>query len=254
MAIGPRLASQCQKCFFDYLDAPIATITSLDIPNPVSKRLETALLPRVIEVLTEVVEVPFCIDINDPRALEPTLKRCNGKPVINSVTGEESSLNGILPLVKDYGAAVIGLTMDETGIPKQPEDRVKIAHRIVKRAESFEIPIEDVIIDCLALTVGADGRAALVTLDAIRRVKQELGVNQTLGASNISYGLPNREIVNWSFLPLALEAGITCPVVDAAKARQIILATDLLLGRDRFAQRYIEDYKKRKAQGEGHRA
>lgn len=208
---------------------------------------EPVLLPEVVDLLQESVQVPLCIDINDPGALEPALKTYKGKAIVNSVTGEEKSLRSILPLVKQYGAAVIGLTMDETGIPKQAGERVKVAYKIVKQAENIGIPIEDVIIDCLALTVGADGHAALVALEAIRTVKRELGVNQTIGASNISFGLPDREIINQSFLPLAIEAGVTCPVVDAAKVRQVVLATDLLLGRDRFAQRYIHDYSLRTA-------
>lgn len=207
---------------------------------------EVALLPRVVKVVMESVEVPLSIDINNPKALEASLKIYQGKPIVNSVTGEEESLNGVLPLVKEYGAAVIGLTIDESGIPKDPEKRVAIGHKIIERAEAFGISREEIIIDCLALTVGADDKAALATLEAIRGVKAELGVNQTLGSSNISFGLPDRHVINHAFLALAIEAGVTCPTVDAAKVRQAVLATDLILGRDRFAQRYIKDYTQRK--------
>ena len=207
---------------------------------------EVALLPRVVKVVMESVEVPLSIDINNPKALEAALKIYQGKPIVNSVTGEDESLNGVLPLVKEYGAAVIGLTIDESGIPKEPEKRVAIAHKIVERADTFGITREDIIIDCLALTVGADDKSALVTLEAIRGVKAELGVNQTLGSSNISFGLPDRHVINHAFLALAIEAGVTCPTVDAAKVRQTVLATDLIWGRDRFAQRYIKDYTQRK--------
>ena len=206
---------------------------------------EVALLPRVVKVVMESVQVPLSIDINNPKALEESLKIYQGKPIVNSVTGEEGSLNTILPLVKEYGAAVIGLAIDEGGISKDPEKRVDIAHKIMERAEAFGIPREDIIIDCLALTVGADDKAALATLEAISKVKTELGVNQTLGASNISFGLPGRHVINHAFLALAIEAGVTCPTVDAAKVRQAILAIDLILGRDRFAQRYIRDYSQR---------
>ncbi|MBN1255135.1 MAG: dihydropteroate synthase [Deltaproteobacteria bacterium] len=205
---------------------------------------EIAVLPKVIEKVTASVDVPLCIDINNPNALKEALKVYKGKPIVNSVTGEESSLNEILPLVKEYGAAVIGLTLDERGIPKEPEQRVAIANKIVERAESFEIPPEDVIIDCLALSLGADNNAALVTLAAIRKVKEELGVNQTLGASNISFGLPDRYLVNLTFLTLAIASGVTCPTVDVAKVRPGVLSTDLILGRDRFAQRYVKDFRK----------
>ncbi len=203
---------------------------------------EVALLPKVVRVVMETVEVPLSIDINNPKALEAALKIYQGKPIVNSVTGEEDSLNIIFPLVKEYAAAVIGLTIDESGIPKDSEKRVAIAHKIVERAEAFGIPSEDIIIDCLALTVGADDKAALVTLEAIRGVKAELGVNQTLGSSNISFGLPDRQVINQAFLALAIDAGVTCPTVNSAKVRQAVLATDLIMGRDRFAQRYIQDY------------
>lgn len=209
---------------------------------------EIAVLPRALEKVMEAVEVPLCIDINNPAALKEALKVYEGKPIVNSVTGEENSLNEVLPLVKEYGTAVIGLTIDEDGIPKEADRRVAIAHKIVERAGSMGIPPEDIIVDCLALTLGADSSAALVTLEAIRRVKEELGVNQTLGASNISFGLPERGIVNHTFLTLAISSGVTCPTVNVAKVRAAILSTDLVLGRDRFAQRYMRYIRKLKSQ------
>jgi 5-methyltetrahydrofolate--homocysteine methyltransferase len=220
----------------------------LDVNVVTSGVDEAALLPQVLNVVMESVGAPLSIDINNPKALEAALKIYQGKPIVNSVTGEKTSLNSVLPLVAAHGAAVIGLTMDESGIPKDPETRVGIAHKIVDRAEAFGISREEVIIDCLALTVGADDKAALATIEAIRRVKAELGVNQTLGSSNISFGLPDRHVVNHAFLSLAIDAGVTCPTVDAAKVRQAVLATDLILGRDRFAQRYLQDYTRRRKQ------
>jgi len=208
---------------------------------------EIAVLPAAIETIMAAVDVPLCIDINNPIALKEALKVYKGKPIVNSVTGEENSLNQILPLVKEYGAAVIGLTIDEEGIPKDPDRRVAIAHKIVERAGSLEIPPEDVIIDCLALTLGADSNAGLVTLEAIRKVKEELGVNQTLGASNISFGLPDRNLVNHTFLAMAISSGVTCPTVDVAKVRPAVLSIDLILGRDRYAQRYMRDFRQRKS-------
>lgn len=209
---------------------------------------EIAVLPAAIETIMAAVDVPLCIDINNPIALKEALKVYKGKPIVNSVTGEENSLNEILPLVKEYGAAVIGLTIDEEGIPKDPDRRVAIAHKIIERAESLEIPPEDVIIDCLALTLGADSNTGLVTLEAIRKVKEELGVNQTLGASNISFGLPDRNLVNHTFLAMAISSGVTCPTVDVAKVRPAVLSIDLILGRDRYAQRYMRDFRQRKSQ------
>jgi 5-methyltetrahydrofolate--homocysteine methyltransferase len=220
----------------------------LDVNVVIPEADEVSLLPKVMETIMGVVDVPLCIDINNPAALKEALKVYEGKAIVNSVSGEEKSLNEILPLVKEYGAAVIGLTLDDAGIPKTPEKRLEIAHKIIERAESMGIPREDIIIDCLCLSLGSDDQAGLGTLEAIRRVRDELGVNQTLGASNISFGLPDRPAVNKAFLSLAIQAGVTCPTVDAAKVKQTILATDLILGRDRYSQRYIQDYRKRQSQ------
>ena len=222
----------------------------LDI-NVVSPGIdEIAVLPKVVEKVMASIDAPLCIDTNNPGALKEALKVYKGKPIVNSVTGEEDSLNEILPLVKEYGASVIGLTLDEEGIPKEAGRRVAIAHKIIKRAESLGIPSEDVIIDCLALTLGADSNAGLVTLEAIRKVKEELGVNQALGASNISFGLPGRNLINHTFLAMAISSGVTCPTVDVAKVRPAVLSTDLILGRDRFAQRYMRGIMQHKGQKE----
>lgn len=205
---------------------------------------EVVMLPRVVKTVMDAVNVPLCIDINNPAALREVLKIYPGKPIVNSVSGEERSLNEVLPLVKEYGTAVIGLTLDDEGVPKEADRRVAIAHKIIERAESLGIPREDVIIDGLALTIGSDSNAGMVTLETIRKVRDKLGVNQTLGASNISFGLPKRSILNQTFLAIAIAAGLTCPTVDVAKVRSAILATDLALGRDRYARRYIQDYRK----------
>lgn len=205
---------------------------------------EVVMLPRVVKTVMDAVNVPLCIDINNPAALREVLKIYPGKPIVNSVSGEERSLNEVLPLVKEYGTAVIGLTLDDEGIPKEADRRVAIAHKIIERAESLGIPREDVIIDGLALTIGSDSNAGMVTLETIRKVRDKLRVNQTLGASNISFGLPKRSLLNQTFLAIAIAAGLTCPTVDVAKVRSAILATDLALGRDRYARRYIQDYRK----------
>ncbi len=204
---------------------------------------EVAVLPEVVKVVMDTVDVPLCIDINDPKALKAALPIYDGKPIINSVTAEKASLEEILPLVKEYGTAVIALTIDDGGIPKEAGKRVEIAHRIVETAATLGIPKEDIIVDPLCISLGADTNAGLVTLEAIRKIKEELGINQTLGASNISFGLPGRISVNHAFLAIAIQAGITCPCVNAAHVRTAILAADLVLGRDRFAQRYIKDFR-----------
>ena len=206
---------------------------------------EAGLLAKVVQAVSEAVDVPLSLDSDSPGALEAALKVYQGKPIVNSVTGQERSLTGVLPLVKEYGAAVIALTMDDDGIPPDPARRAAIAHRIVEKAESVGIPREDVIVDCLVLTVATDTNTAIVTLEAVRRVREELGVNQTMGASNTSYGLPERDVINCTFLAMAINTGVTCPTVNAEKVRPTVLSTDLILGRDNYAMRYIQDYRQR---------
>jgi 5-methyltetrahydrofolate--homocysteine methyltransferase len=207
---------------------------------------EAALLPQAVKTVIETTDVPLCLDSADPKALEAALKVYQGKPLINSVTGEEHSLTKVLPLVKQYGAAVIGLLQDDAGIPKDSERRVAVAHKIVERAGAAGISRENIIIDCLTFAVGADPNSGRAVLEAIRRIKAELGVNITLGASNLSFGLPDRDLLNHAFVAMAVAAGATCLIVDVAKVRSAILAADLILGRDKRARRYIEAFRQRK--------
>ncbi|MCK4795156.1 MAG: dihydropteroate synthase [Desulfobacteraceae bacterium] len=207
---------------------------------------ETVLLPEAVQAVMNTVDVPLCIDSSKPKALEAALKVYKGKPLINSVTGQESSLVEVLPLVKEFNAAVIGLTMDDEGIPQTADKRVSIAHKIVERAEALGIPREDIIIDCLNMPAAADSKAALTIIEAIRKIKAELGVNMTLGGSNVSFGLPDRSLFNSVFLAIVLEAGVTCPVVDVAKVRSAVLAIDALLDRDMYMRRYIQAFRERK--------
>jgi len=211
---------------------------------------EVDLLPKAVRLVMETVDAPVCIDSADVSALRAALAvhqeiSPEGKPLINSVNGEEDRLEQVLPLVAEFKAAVIGLAMDDDGIPDTSEKRLAVARKIVERAEALGIPRADVAIDCLALTVGADSQAARITLEAIQMVREELGVNMTLGASNVSFGLPEREVINWAFLAMTIQNGVNCPIVDAAKVRPAILASDLLLGRDEYAMRYIKAYKQR---------
>lgn len=208
---------------------------------------EVAVLPLAVQAVAEVVDVPLSIDSRKIDALKAALAVCPGRPIVNSVTGEEESLTTVLPVVKEHGLPVIGLTLDEKGIPAEAEARVAIAHRIVERAESMGIPREDVIIDCLTLSLGANVKAGLATLEATRRVRDELGVNQTQGASNISHGLPNRQILNGEYLAMAIQAGLTCPTVDVAQVRLAVLAADLVLGRDNYAMRFIAAFREAQA-------
>ncbi len=215
---------------------------------------EADLLPKAVRLVLETVDVPIAIDTADGVAMAAALaahKEINpdGKVLINSVNGEEASLARVLPLVAEYGTAVIGLAMDDDGIPPTPQARLAVATKIVDRAAAHGIGREDILIDCLALTVGADSQAGWVTLEAIRMVKEELGVNLALGASNVSFGLPDRETINGVFLAMAIARGLNCPIVDAAKVGSYILAADLALGRDDYAMRYLKAYRKRQKAG-----
>jgi 5-methyltetrahydrofolate--homocysteine methyltransferase len=211
---------------------------------------EMALAPKVVRAVMESVPAPICVDSADPKVLRAALEEHRklapqGKALINSVSGEESRLINILPLAAEFKTAVIGLLMDETGIPKTTEARLNIAKKIVERAVQHGIPPEDILIDCLVMTVGADSNAGKLTLDTIVLIRRELGLNITIGASNVSHGLPEREVINPIFLAMAIQNGVNCPIVDVAKVRPSILAADLLLGRDGYASRYIKDYKRR---------
>jgi 5-methyltetrahydrofolate--homocysteine methyltransferase len=208
---------------------------------------DVTVLPRVVEVLAQVVDLPLCIDTANPEALAAALRVAPGKPLVNSVNGEESSLKSVLPLVKERGAAVIGLTMDEDGIPSDPETRASIAEKIVGRAVQIGMSAEDVVIDPLVLTVGADANAGAVTLRSIELVRERLGVNVNLGATNVSFGLPERPTLNQAFLALAIKAGATCMITDPARLGLAIRATELLLGRDEYAGRYISLYRAQQA-------
>jgi 5-methyltetrahydrofolate--homocysteine methyltransferase len=206
---------------------------------------ERELLPQIIQSVLEIVDVPLCIDSANIEAVEASLKVYKGKALINSVTGEEHSLGSVLPLAKEYGAAVIGLVQDEEGIPDHSERRVAIARKILERAEALGIPREDVIIDCIVLAVGADTRSGLITIETVRRIKSELGVNVIMAVSNASFGLPGRTVLNNAFVSIAIAVGVNCLIVDVEKVRSIVLATDLILNQDRLARRYIEAWRKK---------
>jgi len=212
---------------------------------------EVALLPKAVQAVMDTADVPLCIDSNNPAALEAAIEVYKGKPLINSVTGEERSLVRVLPLVKAYKAAVVGLVQDDEGIPKDAKGRVSIARKIVERAEAAGIGREDIVIDCLVFAVGADTGSGLAVIEAIRLIRAELGVNITLGASNVSFGLPDREIVNDAFVAMVIAAGITCLITDAAKVRSAVLAADLIAGRDKHARRYVGAYRQRQSQQTG---
>jgi methanogenic corrinoid protein MtbC1/uroporphyrinogen-III decarboxylase len=224
----------------------------LDVNVGVSGIDEPRMLKEAILAIRKVTNIPLCIDSALPKALEAGLQVYEGKALVNSVNGEESKLEQILPLVKDYRAAVIGLTMDDEGIPKEAEKRLKIAGKIVERAEKIGIPREDVIIDPLAMAVSADHRAGLETIKALQLIRDELGVNQTLGLSNISFGLPERSSINAFFLAMAILGGLTCPIVDPTERemQRALLVSNLMLGKDEYCMKYISTFGKESPKGE----
>jgi len=219
----------------------------LDINAGVPTMDEVQLLAQVMQEVMSVVDVPLCIDTANPKALEAALAVYEGKALINSVNGEEESLLSVLPLAKEHGAAVIALCMDDDGIPASPEGRVAVAGRIIDRAMQIGIPLEDIIIDPLVMAVSADSLAGRVTLETIKRIVQEFSVNITIGASNVSFGLPDRAQLNAVFLAMAIHAGVTCPITNPLETsiRTAVLGADLSLGRDAYAARWIRDYRAR---------
>jgi 5-methyltetrahydrofolate--homocysteine methyltransferase len=215
----------------------------LDINVGVPGLDEVALVRKLVEMLVSVVDVPLCLDSANPEVLAAGLAAAPGKPLVNSVSGEQKRLETVLPLVKERGAAVIGLTMDDNGIPKTAEERLAVAEKILERASRLGIPSEDVVIDPLVLTVGSDSKAAMVTLQTVELLRKEFGVNINLGASNVSFGLPDRPTVNAAFLTLAIQMGATCAITDPAKLGQTVKAADLLLGRDDNSMRYLKYFR-----------
>jgi 5-methyltetrahydrofolate--homocysteine methyltransferase len=219
----------------------------LDVNAGVPQTDEPALLVQMIEILTDLTDVPLCIDTANAEALEAALKIYSGKALVNSVNGEEERLETVLPLIKQYNAAVIGLTMDDEGIPKTLEKRIEIAGKIIDRAAKLGIAAEDIIIDPLAMAIGADDQAGKMALDAVEIIVKKFGVNITMGCSNISFGVPDRELLNGAFLAMAIRCGLTCPITNPLLDEVVIsiLAADLAMGRDEFATNWISGYRKR---------
>ena len=209
---------------------------------------EAELLATMLQTVQAAVDVPICIDSSVIEALEAGLAVYEGKALVNSVTGEDDRLEEILPLVARHGAAVIGLANDETGIPETPQQRLEIATKIVSVAGDHGIPPEDVIIDPLAMTVGADTEAVTTTLATISLIRDKLGVNMCLGASNVSFGLPERFVLNAAFLPMAMAAGLTSAIMSTAEVCvQSVRAADLLLGHDAWGANWIAAHRARQA-------
>ena len=219
----------------------------LDINAGVPGADEPALLSQVMQEVMTVTDVPLCIDTANPAALEAGLKLYPGKALINSVNGEQKSMQRVLPLAKEYNAAVIALCMDDNGIPPTPEARLAVASKIIQQATSLGIPVEDIVIDPLAMALSADSQTARIALQTIELVVKEFGVNITMGASNISYGMPDRAYINSAFIAMAIHAGLTCPITNplVVEVATAVLAGDLAMGKDEDGMRWIRAYRKR---------
>lgn len=224
-----------------------AEILDVNVGAPGVK--EKTVLPRAVEMALEATGLPICIDSANVEAIKAVLSIYPYKALINSVTGEDKSLDTILPIVRESNAAVIGLTMDEKGIPKTASTRVEIAQKIADRAESYGIEREDVVIDCLALAAGADPTSALVSLETLRIVTNELSLSTAMGISNISFGMPERKIINNTFLSMAIEAGLSAAIVDPTHDAVVytVLSSNLLTGKDEYARRLLSFYREKGA-------
>jgi len=224
---------------------------ALDVNGGVPGIDEAALLVQIVRLVTEVTDVPLCMDSSTDAALEAALGAYEGKALVNSVTGEEGKLERILPVVKRHGAAVIGLSSDERGPSPDPQVRLEIARKIVGRAADHGVPAEDVLIDPLVMTVGADPDAGAVVLETIRLVRQELGANIICGASNVSFGMPGRAELTGVFLAIARHAGLTCAIANplSRETRLAALGADVLLGIDRYAGAWLKAMRAERAAG-----
>ncbi len=219
----------------------------LDINAGIPGGDEPALLKGAVEAVMNVFDVPLCLDSANPEALKAALEIYPGKALINSTTAEEHMMQTILPLAKEHGAAVIGVITDDSGIPATPQARLETAQKLLDQATKFGIGSEDIIIDTLALTVGADHNAGRVTLDSIQLIREKLGLNMSLGASNVSFGLPDRKVINIAYLALAISRGMTAAITDPTipEIKTMLLACDLLMGHDEYGMNWIKAFRKR---------
>ena len=245
-----KLVSTLQEGNFDYvLELAESQIKAgadvLDVNVGYPGVDDVKLLPQTVLAIRKRFDIPLCLDSPNPDAIEAALKVAGGKCLINSVNGEEKSLKSLLKIAKEYEAAIIGLVMDDDGITHDPIKRLSIAEKILDRAVKTGIKEENLIIDPLAMAVSADSRACIVTLETIKLVHQKLGLNITIGASNISFGLPGREDLNSAFVSLAIMNGLTCPIANPEKITATIRASDLVLGRDDYAVRFVDYFQNR---------
>ncbi len=221
----------------------------LDVNMGVPLTDEPALLSKAIKMIQGISDIPICIDSSVIEALQAGLEAYEGKALVNSMTGEDDRMELILPLIKKHNAAIIALPNDEIGIPATAAERIVITEKIIRTVEKHGISLDNLVIDPLAMTVGADPDAVKITLETIHLIREKFGLNMTLGASNISFGLPNRHALNAAFLPAAMSHGLTCAVMDARTPaiNEAVRAADLLLGMDQWGGNWITRFRAQEA-------
>ena len=244
----------------DALEQVASGATMLDVnagvvynSNPNPNETEPPLMRQMIELVQGLVDVPLCIDSSVVPALIAGIKAAKGRPIVNSVTGEEERLEAVLPVVAEYNVPVIAITNDESGISYDPKVRFAVAQKIVKRAESYGIKPEDVLVDPLAMPVGAVRTAGRDLFNIVRMVREELGCNTICGASNISFGMPNRHLLNSTFVAMAIAAGMTSAITNPLERdiRNSIYAADVLMGTDEGSMRYLSAMREQAAPADG---
>ena len=260
--IGERINPTGRKKFQEQLRAGDLSMIATDVEQQVAGGAdvldvnmgvpltdEPALLSSAIKMVQSLTELPICIDSSVVEALKAGLESYVGKALVNSVTGEDERLDVILPLVKAHDAAIIALPNDETGIPMTAKERLDITEKIIRSVEKHGISLENLVIDPLAMTVGADTEAVKTTLESIHLIRDKHGLNMTLGASNVSFGLPNRHALNASFLPMAMSHGLTSAVMDARTPEVVtaVRAADLMLGLDPWGGNWISRFRSQQA-------
>ena len=229
----------------DVSDQVAGGCNMLDVNMGVPLTDEPVLLAKAIKLIQTLTDLPICIDSSIIEALQSGLEAYEGKALVNSVTGEDERMEIVLPLIKKHDAAIIALPNDETGIPATVDERLIITEKIMRTVEKHGISLDNLVIDPLAMTVGADPEAVKITLETIYQIRERWGLNMTLGASNISFGLPNRHALNAAFLPAAMSAGLTSAVMDGRTAQIVdaVRAADLLLGLDPWGGNWISRFR-----------
>jgi 5-methyltetrahydrofolate--homocysteine methyltransferase len=260
--IGERINPTGRKKFQELLRAGDLSTIAIDVESQIKGGAdmldvnmgvpltdEPALLSKAIKMIQGISDIPICIDSSVIEALQAGLEAYEGKALVNSMTGEDDRMELILPLIKKHNAAIIALPNDEIGIPATAAERIVITEKIIRAVEKHGISLDNLVIDPLAMTVGADPDAVKITLETIHLIREKFGLNMTLGASNISFGLPNRHALNAAFLPAAMSHGLTCAVMDARTPaiNEAVRAADLLLGMDQWGGNWISRFRAQEA-------